>query len=138
MPTFFITHTPLFSFLAFADICELISFTCMNFIRRASSPKRAGSGWLDGCEKLSLGRLLERKGEAGGGEKRLGDLRKKGEDGTIGRAPWIYLSVRDVAGRLQRLYQCHTRAGISNETICNLQKMHPKPQAKKYSKFEHS
>lgn len=62
----------------------------------------------------------------------------KGEDGTAGRVLWIYLTVWDKAGRLPSPYQCHTRVGIFNETICNLPKMHPKPQAKEYSKFEHS
>lgn len=88
------------------------------------------------------GRVSEaRFGEVVGktrGERRLGDLGEKGEDGTIGRAPWIYLAALETAGRVQRLCQCHTRAGIANETICNLQKMHPKPQAKEYSQFEHS
>lgn len=124
-------------FLAPADTCELISFTCMNFITRASPRSGQGSvGWM-GVRSSVWGGCWNGKGKLKG-EKRLGDFRKKGEDGTIGRAPWIYLAAWDTAGRLQRLYQCRTRAGISNETICNLQKMHPKPQAKKYSKFEHS
>lgn len=100
------------------------------------SPEQAGLSWPDGRLQLGFGRWLERKGEAEGGKMLRGP--PKGADGTIGRVLWIYLAVWNKAGRLQSLYLCHTRAGISNETLCNLQKMHPKPQAKEYSKFEHS
>lgn len=64
----------------------------MTLIRRASPQSRQGSvGWrgvrswvweVPGKERVKPKR-----------EKHLGDLGKK-EDGTIGRAPWIYLAAR--------------------------------------------
>lgn len=113
----------------------MISSPCTNLIRTVS-PEAGRDGLAGLVSELGSERLLERRGVAEGGQMLRGPLKR--EDGTTGRALRIYLAVWDKAGRLQSLYQCHTRVGIFNETICNLPKMHPKPQAKEYSKFEHS
>lgn len=73
-------------FLASADICELLSFTCMTLIRRASPQSGQGSvGWR-GVRSWVWEGCWKGKGEAEEG-KTLRGPRK--EDGTIGRAPWI-------------------------------------------------
>lgn len=133
---FFFFLNPSFFALASADICELLSFTCMTLIRRAS-PQTGRDLLAGGVSGAGFGKVVGKERGKLKREKHLRDLGKK-EDGTISRAPWIYLAARDTAGRMPCLYQWHTRAVISNETICNLQKMHPKAQAKEYSQFEHS
>lgn len=73
-------------FLASADICELLSCTCMTLIRRASPQSGQGSvGWR-GVRSWVWEGCWKGKGEAEEG-KTLRGPRK--EDGTIGRAPWI-------------------------------------------------
>lgn len=110
----------------------------MSFIRRASPQSGQGAvGWM-GVRSLVQGGRWKGNGEAGGGRSLRGPLRERRRWNNRQRALDFYLAAWGTAGRRQRLYQCHTRAGISNETVCKLQKMHPKPQAKEYSEFEHS
>jgi len=75
-------------YLASTDICELIAFISMNFIRKGSPRSGQGArlGWM-GVSSSVWGARWQGKGKPKGGKTHFGDLGGKEDAGTIGQGP---------------------------------------------------